>query len=138
VTTDKWFHFNKCSNVREDKIPDKYWYCNLCSPCNICLDETMIMQHENNEILHKLLEEISSLWKIISDLHGERTQNAKRRGQQENKNSLCPVVQRKSCRSKQETHQSLVPTSNSFILPREDMEGPQYWNQLSSPRMTVN
>jgi hypothetical protein len=40
---DKWFHFNKCSNVREDKISDKYWYCNLCSPRNACLDETMVM-----------------------------------------------------------------------------------------------
>jgi hypothetical protein len=25
---DKWY-FNKCSNVNEDKIPDKQWLCTL-------------------------------------------------------------------------------------------------------------
>jgi hypothetical protein len=71
---DKWFHFNKCSNVNEDKIPDKQWLCTLCSLRNIPENEVMSTQYADCDIFRKLLEEIASLREVISMLQSERVQ----------------------------------------------------------------
>jgi hypothetical protein len=31
---DKWYHFNKCSRISEDIIPDTQWLYVSCSTCN--------------------------------------------------------------------------------------------------------
>ncbi|XP_023709685.1 uncharacterized protein LOC111865696 [Cryptotermes secundus] len=71
---DKWYHFNKCSNVNEDKIPDNQWLCASCSRQNAPESEVMTTQYVECEAIRKLLEEISSLREMISILQRERDQ----------------------------------------------------------------
>jgi hypothetical protein len=50
-------HFNKCSTISEDKIPDTQWLCVSCSTRNDPTNEKETRQYDNNEVLNKLLED---------------------------------------------------------------------------------
>jgi hypothetical protein len=54
---DKWYHFNKCSTISEDKIPGTQWLCVSCSTHNDQTKENETKQYDNSEVLSKLLEE---------------------------------------------------------------------------------
>jgi hypothetical protein len=47
---DKWYHFNKCSTISEDKIPDTQWLCVSCSTHNDLTNEKETRQSDNNEV----------------------------------------------------------------------------------------
>jgi hypothetical protein len=112
---DKWYHFNKCSNVKEDKIPDNQWLCPSCSLRNTPENEIMTMQYVNREVLCKLLEEVSSLREMTSILKSERVQEVRSLVHYENENSWSQVVKGKSRRRNQVSPQFSVSTSNRFF-----------------------
>jgi hypothetical protein len=57
----KWYHFNKCRNMCEDKS------------CKVLIHESITTEHIKRDIV-KLLEEISTLHAIISSLQSEGIQ----------------------------------------------------------------
>jgi hypothetical protein len=61
--------------VSDNKIVDTQWLCVSCSTRNDLSSEKKTRENNNSEVLCKLLEEISSLREIISDLQSERIQH---------------------------------------------------------------
>jgi hypothetical protein len=47
---DKWYHFNKCSNLNEDKIADNQWLSATCSLRNIPVDENTTTHCADSEL----------------------------------------------------------------------------------------
>jgi hypothetical protein len=96
---DELYHFNKCSAVRDDKIPDNQWLCASCMTRNDRPNEKEARENDNSEVLCKLLEEIASLREIISVLQSERCQPTQLPVHLED-NSWCQVARGKFGKSK--------------------------------------
>jgi hypothetical protein len=92
---DKWYHFNKCSTISEDKIPDSQWLCVSCSTCNGLTNEKETKKYDKSDVLSKLLEEIASLREIISLLQSERIQYTHPALQHDDYNNWCQAARGK-------------------------------------------
>jgi hypothetical protein len=83
---DKCYHFNKCSNVCEDKIPNNKQLCVPCLSFEALIHENITTEHVNSEVVRKLLNEISTLHAIIPALQSERIQDTHIQKHQANEN----------------------------------------------------
>jgi uncharacterized cysteine cluster protein YcgN (CxxCxxCC family) len=111
---DNWYHFNKCSTISEDKIPDTQWLRVSCSTRNDPANEKETKQYDNSEVLGKLLEEIASLREIISLLQSERIQYTHPPVNNEDDNNWCQAARGKSRKSKRMTQYFTTSTNNRF------------------------
>jgi hypothetical protein len=105
------------STVSEDKIPDTQWRCVSCSTRNDLVNEKETGEYDNSEVLHKLIQEISSL--------------------REDDNNWCQIARGKSIKTKKEVQHSPVSTSNRFNTLNEVADEIEQRKELSRPKVNV-
>jgi hypothetical protein len=134
---DKWYHFNKCSTVSEDKIPDTQWRCVSCSTRNELANEKETGEYDNSEVLRKLIEEISSLREIISVLQSERIQHMHLPVHHEDDDNWCQIARGKSRKTKKVVQHSPVSTCKRFNSLNEVAEEIEQRKELCRPKVNV-
>lgn len=124
---DKWFHFSKCCDIDEDKIPISEWLCATCLANDVATSDTTNESRneqckedssEWDRLITTLQEEIASLKEIIRILQEELKQvkqcnenisswseivkkNGRGRAAQWNKTTALPLKHQQSKKIKQ-------------------------------------